>query len=115
MASRSGAGIHIAHVSDADSVQMIHDARMAGKRITAETCTHYLSFAAEEIEDGNTLYKCAPPIREGENIDRLWKVRARCPRTRKRESRPRFSFHLSESRAHASARGKGRAPRDKVA
>jgi hypothetical protein len=105
MASRSGAGIHIAHVSDADSVQMIHDARMAGKRITAETCTHYLSFAAEEIEDGNTLYKCAPPIREGENIDRLWKVRVRRPRTRKRElSSEVFFSSLRESRSRERAR-----------
>ena len=62
-------------MSDADSLGMVKAARTAGKRITAETCTHYLMFAAEEIPDGNTLYKCAPPIREGENRDRLWKVR----------------------------------------
>ena len=32
--------------------------------ITAETCPHYLTFAAEEIPDGATEFKCAPPIRE---------------------------------------------------
>ena len=74
LATASGAPIHIAHVSDADSLAKVAAARAAGKRITAETCTHYLTFAAEEIPDGNTLYKCAPPIREKENRDRLWKV-----------------------------------------
>ncbi|MEP7253365.1 MAG: amidohydrolase family protein, partial [Ginsengibacter sp.] len=33
---------------------------------------HYLFFNAEEIADGATQYKCAPPIREKENNDRLW-------------------------------------------
>ena len=75
LASKSGAPIHVAHVSDADSLGMVKAARDAGKRITAETCTHYLMFAAEDIPDGNTLYKCAPPIREGKNRDKLWKVR----------------------------------------
>ena len=67
-----GAPIHIAHVSDADSLEMIAEAGRQGKRITSETCTHYLTFAAEEIPDGSRLHKCAPPIREAENRERLW-------------------------------------------
>jgi allantoinase len=41
-------------------------------RITAETCPHYLAFAAEEIADGATEFKCCPPIRERENCEKLW-------------------------------------------
>ena len=40
--------------------------------MTVETCPHYLTFAAEEIPDGATEYKCAPPIRDAENRERLW-------------------------------------------
>ncbi len=40
--------------------------------MTVETCPHYLTFAAEEIGDGQTEFKCAPPIRERENRERLW-------------------------------------------
>ena len=40
--------------------------------LTVETCPHYLTFAAEEIPDGDPRYKCAPPIRERENRERLW-------------------------------------------
>lgn len=75
LATETGAPIHVAHLSDADSLGKVKAARAAGKRITAETCTHYLVFAAEEIPDGDTLYKCAPPIREKENRGRLWEVR----------------------------------------
>jgi allantoinase len=40
--------------------------------VSAETCPHYLFFAAEEVPDGETEYKCAPPIRDAANRDRLW-------------------------------------------
>ena len=40
--------------------------------MTAETCPHYLHFAAEEIPDGATEFKCCPPIRERANREQLW-------------------------------------------
>ncbi|MGW7682514.1 allantoinase AllB [Kribbella sp. NPDC054772] len=64
--------VHILHVSSADALPLIADARASGVRITAETCPHYLSFAAEDIPDGATQYKCCPPIREGANRELLW-------------------------------------------
>ena len=51
---------------------MLAEARSHGVPITVETCVHYLSFAAEEIPDGATEFKCAPPIRSGANRQRLW-------------------------------------------
>ncbi|HEX9283815.1 MAG TPA: amidohydrolase family protein, partial [Gemmatimonadales bacterium] len=47
-------------------------ARRAGLPVTVETCPHYLTFAAEDIPDGATAFKCAPPIRERDNRERLW-------------------------------------------
>jgi allantoinase len=40
--------------------------------ITVETCPHYLTFAAEDIADGNTHFKCCPPVRERETREKLW-------------------------------------------
>jgi allantoinase len=60
------------HLSSADAVPLIAAARRAGVPISAETCPHYLTFTAEEIKDGDTRFKCAPPIRERENRERLW-------------------------------------------
>jgi allantoinase len=67
-----GTRIHIVHHSSADALPMLRDARAAGIKITAETCPHYLMFAAEEIPDGATEFKCCPPIREDENREQLW-------------------------------------------
>ena len=64
--------IHIVHLSSAGAALMlIESARRQGLPITVETCAHYLCFAAEEIPDGATEYKCAPPIRNAENRERL--------------------------------------------
>jgi allantoinase len=41
--------------------------------MTVETCPHYLTFCAEEIAAGATLFKCAPPIRGRANRDALWR------------------------------------------
>jgi allantoinase len=67
-----GCHVHIVHLSSADALPMIGQARAEDLPLTVETCPHYLAFAAEEIPDGDTRYKCAPPIREGENRERLW-------------------------------------------
>jgi len=64
--------VHIVHVSAADTLERLRRARDAGLPVTAETCPHYLTFAAEEILDGATAWKCAPPIRERSNRERLW-------------------------------------------
>jgi len=40
--------------------------------ISAETCPHYLTFVAEEIPEGATEFKCAPPIRHSKDRDALW-------------------------------------------
>jgi allantoinase len=76
LARESGARVHIVHHSSADALTMIRAARSEGARFTAETCPHYLHFAAEEIPDGGTQYKCCPPIRERENREQLWQALA---------------------------------------
>jgi allantoinase len=72
LAAEYGAHIHIVHVSSAEGVEAIAAARAASVPITAETCPHYLTFAAEEIGDGATEFKCAPPIRASSHRDALW-------------------------------------------
>ncbi len=65
---------HIVHLASADALPMLRAAREEKLPLTVETCPHYLTFAAEEIPDGATPYKCAPPLREAENRERLWKA-----------------------------------------
>ena len=65
--------LHIVHLSTALALAELQAARHEGLPITVETCPHYLHFAAEEIADGATLLKCAPPIRSKENQRGLWR------------------------------------------
>ena len=64
--------LHIVHLSAIEAIPMLRKARMTGVRITAETCFHYLSLAAEAIKEGDTRHKCCPPIRGQSNQDGLW-------------------------------------------
>jgi len=66
--------IHIVHLSSSNSISTLQQAKASGLPITVETCPQYLYFNAEDIPDGHTAYKCAPPIREKENNDQLWKA-----------------------------------------
>jgi len=68
----AGPWVHVVHHSSADALPLLRKARADGLPITAETCPHYLRFAAEEIPDGATEFKCCPPIRERENRELLW-------------------------------------------
>ena len=72
LAREFGARIHVVHVSAPDTARRISEARDRGVRITGETCPHYLTFCAEEIPEGATGYKCAPPIRSRESREGLW-------------------------------------------
>ena len=69
---RYGFRLHIVHLATALALNELRAARQEGLPVTVETCPHYLHFAAEEIQDGSTLHKCAPPIRSTENRKKLW-------------------------------------------
>ena len=69
---RSGARAHILHLSSAEALPLIREAKQEGLPLTVETCPHYLSFDADTIREGSTAHKCCPPIRSMDNQDRLW-------------------------------------------
>jgi allantoinase len=67
-----GTRVHIVHLSSSDALPLLRRAQDEGVKITAETCPHYLHFAAETIPAQATEFKCCPPIRERENREKLW-------------------------------------------
>jgi allantoinase len=69
-----GCRTHVVHLSSAEAIPALQAALEEGLPITVETCPHYLVFAAEDIQDGQTLFKCAPPIRERANNALLWEA-----------------------------------------
>jgi allantoinase len=69
LADETGAILHVLHVSSGEAVDVLARGPL---NLTGETCPHYLTFCAEEIEDGATPFKCAPPIRSAEHREALW-------------------------------------------
>jgi allantoinase len=65
--------IHVVHLASADALSLIEPARAKGLPLTVETCPHYLSFAADEIPEGDPRFKCAPPIRSPADREGLWR------------------------------------------
>jgi allantoinase len=73
LAREFGTHVHIVHLAAPIALPAIRRARQAGVRLTVESCPHYLTFAAEDVPDGATAFKCAPPIRHGAERDGLWR------------------------------------------
>jgi allantoinase len=102
LAEEYGTAIHIVHLASAAALPLLEQARGRGLPITVETCVHYLWFAAEEIPDGTTEHKCAPPLRSAANREALWNGLERgvidmvatdhspCPPTMKRREEGRW-------------------------
>jgi allantoinase len=72
LSGRLRARAHVLHLSSAEALDPLRRARAGGAPISAETCPHYLTLAAERVPDGATAFKCAPPIRSAANQERLW-------------------------------------------
>jgi len=64
--------LHIVHLATSQALDLLRDAKAEGLPVTVETCPHYLHFSSDRIRDGQTLLKCAPPIRSRENCEKLW-------------------------------------------
>jgi allantoinase len=64
--------VHVVHLASAGALAALRAARREGLPVTVETCPHYLTFCADDIADGATAFKCAPPIRGRDNREALW-------------------------------------------
>lgn len=59
--------VHVLNVSSEGALAVLSELKRERGLMTIETESHFLYFSAEAIEDGNTLLKCTPPIREEAN------------------------------------------------
>jgi allantoinase len=67
-----GTPIHIAHVTSAQTVDVIRRAKRSGAPMTAETCPHYLFCTEDDLAAAGPFGKINPPIRHAEDRDALW-------------------------------------------
>ena len=79
LAAVTGAGVHIAHVSTANAVDTIRNAKAAGIKVTAETCPHYFSLTEDAVPKKGTLAKMSPPLRTAGDVAAI--IRGLCDGT----------------------------------
>jgi dihydroorotase len=69
LASVTGARLHIAHISTAEGVEMVRQAKRRGVRVTAEVCPHHLLLTDEACSTYDTNFKMNPPLRTAEDVE----------------------------------------------
>jgi allantoinase len=74
LAGEAGAKLHIVHISSGRGVVAAAEAKARGVDVSIETCAHYLFFTEEDLERLGAIAKCAPPLRDAEQHDALWKT-----------------------------------------
>jgi dihydroorotase len=68
----TGARLHIAHVSSADELRPLREAKVRGVDVTAETCPHYLMLDTDDYARCGSLIRVNPPVREPHHKEMLW-------------------------------------------
>lgn len=74
LAEWTGARIHILHISSADELRPLREAKARGVDITGETCPHYLMLSADDYARFAGVIRVNPPVREKRNQEPLWRA-----------------------------------------
>ena len=72
LAEWTGARIHILHISSADELRPLREAKARGVDITGETCPHYLMLSTDDYARFGGVIRVNPPVREERNQEPLW-------------------------------------------
>jgi dihydroorotase len=72
LAEWTGARIHVLHISSADELRPLREAKARGVDVTGETCPHYLLFDERAYETLGPIIRVNPPVRERHHQDALW-------------------------------------------
>ncbi|EFM09307.1 allantoinase [Paenibacillus curdlanolyticus YK9] len=73
-AELTGCPVHFVHISSAEAVMDIAEARRSGVDASIETCAHYLTLTVDDFVELGAIAKCAPPLRDTSNLERMWEL-----------------------------------------
>lgn len=71
-AEATGCNLHVVHASSRKVTDLINNAKKRGVNATVETCAHYLALTVKDLEEKGGLAKCAPPLRDRDEVEELW-------------------------------------------
>src|SRR5438132_698188 len=76
LAEWTGARIHILHISSAEELRPLREAKARGVDITGETCPQYLFLSTDDYARFAGVIRVNPPVREKRNQEPLWSALA---------------------------------------
>jgi dihydroorotase len=76
LAEWTGVRIHILHISSAEELRPLREAKARGVDITGETCPHYLLLSTDDYHQMGGIIRVNPPVREARNREPLWSALA---------------------------------------
>lgn len=63
--------LHVQHLSTRRALELVREAKRAGLPVTAEATPHHLTLTEEALRGFDPLFKVAPPLRAGEDVEAL--------------------------------------------
>jgi dihydroorotase len=72
LAEWTGARIHVLHISSAEELRPLREAKARGVDITGETCPHYVLLSTDDYARFAGVIRVNPPVREARNQEPLW-------------------------------------------
>lgn len=73
LAELTGARLHIAHISCAESVEYVKNAKKKGLKVTCEVTPHHFTLSDEDLRTYDPNFKVNPPLRTKEDIKAMKK------------------------------------------
>ncbi len=68
LAAQAGVRYHVAHISTAGAVELVRQAKAAGRSVTTEVCPHHLLLTDEACATFDTNTKMNPPLRSAKDV-----------------------------------------------
>jgi dihydroorotase len=69
LAELTGGRYHVAHVSTAEAVQLVREAKMKGLQVTCEAAPHHFALNDEAVRSFDTNTKMSPPLRSARHVE----------------------------------------------
>ncbi|QUH28391.1 dihydroorotase [Vallitalea guaymasensis] len=69
LAGRTGARLHICHISTKESIDFLRNAKESGLNVSAEVCPHHYTLTEEDVTIENTNTKMNPPLRSKKDVE----------------------------------------------
>ncbi|MEK6719018.1 MAG: dihydroorotase [candidate division NC10 bacterium] len=71
LAELTGSHFHVAHVSTAEAIRLIREAKAKGLHVTCEVTPHHFATTDEAVRSFNTNAKMSPPLRSSRHVEAL--------------------------------------------